>query len=175
MLRFWTLAIWSALALAAPAAATVLVAPTGADNLEFAFAQGKCTDAIRIHNAADLPITLTTYGCSNSVKKFAWASNNATDKFDLYGIFQKGSPETVGRSTLVLVDAYWTSGPAFLQPVWPTGSASDYVVIIPASAIPEPDTWAMLLLGFSMVGFAMRKRSNVSHGTECQNRTPRMR
>jgi hypothetical protein len=28
-------------------------------------------------------------------------------------------------------------------------------------AVPEPATWAMMLLGFGMVGFAMRKRSNV--------------
>lgn len=30
-----------------------------------------------------------------------------------------------------------------------------------AAPVPEPATWAMLLLGFGMVGFAMRKRSNV--------------
>ena len=32
---------------------------------------------------------------------------------------------------------------------------------IAVAAIPEPTTWAMLLLGFGMIGFAMRKRSNV--------------
>ena len=30
-----------------------------------------------------------------------------------------------------------------------------------ASAVPEPATWTMLLLGFGIIGFAMRKRSNV--------------
>ena len=29
------------------------------------------------------------------------------------------------------------------------------------SAVPEPATWAMMLLGFGVVGFAMRKRSHV--------------
>ena len=30
-----------------------------------------------------------------------------------------------------------------------------------SSAVPEPATWAMMLLGFGMIGFAMRKRSNL--------------
>ena len=30
-----------------------------------------------------------------------------------------------------------------------------------SGAVPEPTTWTMLLLGFGMIGFAMRKRSNV--------------
>jgi hypothetical protein len=30
-----------------------------------------------------------------------------------------------------------------------------------SGAVPEPATWVMMLLGFGMTGFAMRKRSNV--------------
>ena len=30
-----------------------------------------------------------------------------------------------------------------------------------SAALPEPTTWAMMLVGFGLVGFAMRKRSNV--------------
>jgi hypothetical protein len=30
-----------------------------------------------------------------------------------------------------------------------------------SGAVPEPATWAMMLLGFGMVGFAMRKRTNI--------------
>lgn len=30
-----------------------------------------------------------------------------------------------------------------------------------AAAVPEPATWALMLLGFGMTGFAMRKRSAV--------------
>jgi len=32
---------------------------------------------------------------------------------------------------------------------------------IPSGAVPEPATWAMMLLGFGVIGFAMRKRSTV--------------
>jgi len=31
-----------------------------------------------------------------------------------------------------------------------------------SGAVPEPSTWALMLIGFGMVGFAMRKRSNVT-------------
>ncbi len=37
----------------------------------------------------------------------------------------------------------------------------DNVTFGTSSAVPEPATWAMMLVGFGMVGFAMRKRSNV--------------
>ena len=32
---------------------------------------------------------------------------------------------------------------------------------VPISAVPEPATWALMLLGFGSIGFVMRKRSNV--------------
>lgn len=35
---------------------------------------------------------------------------------------------------------------------------SNAVVITPPGAIPEPGTWAMMLLGFGAIGFAMRRR-----------------
>ena len=31
-----------------------------------------------------------------------------------------------------------------------------------AAPIPEPDTWAMLILGFGLVGFSMRSRSTTA-------------
>ena len=41
------------------------------------------------------------------------------------------------------------------------GNAGVFLDNISLSAVPEPATWAMMLVGFGMVGFAMRKRSNV--------------
>ena len=41
------------------------------------------------------------------------------------------------------------------------GNAGVFLDNISISAVPEPATWAMMLVGFGMVGFAMRKRSNV--------------
>ena len=41
------------------------------------------------------------------------------------------------------------------------GNAGVFLDNINVSAVPEPATWAMILLGFGLIGFAMRKRSNV--------------
>jgi hypothetical protein len=41
------------------------------------------------------------------------------------------------------------------------GSGTNFTTPVTAP-VPEPATWAMMLLGFGMMGFAMRKRSNVS-------------
>lgn len=38
---------------------------------------------------------------------------------------------------------------------------SNFAVGAQSSAVPEPAAWAMMLLGFGMIGYAMRKRSNV--------------
>jgi hypothetical protein len=35
-----------------------------------------------------------------------------------------------------------------------------------ASAVPEPTTWAMMLVGFGAVGYSMRRRKAVSHRTQ---------
>ena len=41
-----------------------------------------------------------------------------------------------------------------------TSASGSFLSNVPG--VPEPATWAMMLLGFGMIGFAMRKRSNVS-------------
>jgi len=85
------------------------------------------------------------------------------------------------RNTLVASD-YLLPGTTFLSPfyrglelndianttisgntlsfVWTSGRPGDNVRVI-LSAIPEPTTWAMLIAGFGMVGFASRRRRTV--------------
>ena len=38
------------------------------------------------------------------------------------------------------------------------GSYGGNATFIPAAAVPEPGTWAMMLLGFGAIGFSMRRR-----------------
>jgi hypothetical protein len=43
-----------------------------------------------------------------------------------------------------------------------SGGNSSYAGTLAVTpSVPEPATWAMMLIGFGLVGFAMRKRSNV--------------
>jgi PEP-CTERM motif len=41
------------------------------------------------------------------------------------------------------------------------GSSSDAVLYASGGAVPEPATWAMMLLGFAGIGFAIRRRRQV--------------
>ena len=41
------------------------------------------------------------------------------------------------------------------------GSTAQRANFRPTAAVPEPATWAMMLLGFGMLGFGMRRRSKV--------------
>lgn len=41
------------------------------------------------------------------------------------------------------------------------GNAGVFLDNINVSAVPEPAAWTMILLGFGLIGFAIRKRSNV--------------
>jgi hypothetical protein len=38
----------------------------------------------------------------------------------------------------------------------------DFIVKATISAIPEPATWAMMILGFGLVGFAARRSGTVA-------------
>jgi hypothetical protein len=42
------------------------------------------------------------------------------------------------------------------------GASSNIILYQTGSAVPEPGTWAMMLLGFGMAGFAIRRRRKTS-------------
>ncbi|MBI0474221.1 PEP-CTERM sorting domain-containing protein [Sphingomonas sp. MA1305] len=40
-----------------------------------------------------------------------------------------------------------------------------FVKFVPTSAVPEPATWGLMLLGFGMAGYALRRRKVSAHGS----------
>jgi hypothetical protein len=133
-------------------AAQQIQAPSGTDNLEFEFHVGQCTDRINLKVFGNESVFVTTtYGCSQGLKTFRWQTDGAFGGFDLFGVFEEGAPETLGRRTILIKDAYWTSGPAFAEPLWRDGRR--HVVVV-----PEPATWTLLLSGFALSGMALRGR-----------------
>lgn len=73
-------------------------------------------------------------------------SNNGNGYGDWYlgNIDLSGLPSTDG----ILFHAYWNNA----------SDGGESFFLVPTSAVPEPATWAMLIIGFGMVGFAMRRR-----------------
>jgi len=66
-------------------------------------------------------------------------------------------------SGLTFVSGAYASGATLSNPVNPFGAAPAFIGpnFLVSSAVPEPATWALMLLGFGMAGYAMRKRPNV--------------
>ena len=73
-------------------------------------------------------------------------ANNGNGYGDWYlgNIDLTGLPSTDG----ILFHAVWNNA----------SDGGESFFLVPASAVPEPATWAMLIIGFGMVGFAMRRR-----------------
>ncbi|MEO6716269.1 MAG: PEPxxWA-CTERM sorting domain-containing protein, partial [Novosphingobium sp.] len=55
----------------------------------------------------------------------------------------------------------WTGNAANVRVLSSVTGWSQNQIYITSGGVPEPSTWAMMLLGFGMIGFAMRKRSNM--------------
>ena len=87
-----------------------------------------------------------------------------TEPCSLATILIGGSQSSIqiNGTTLTIFDpfaptAFSTLGTNF-GPPFPGSSASTLVVVQNAGAVPEPATWAMMLLGFGGIGVAMRRR-----------------
>jgi hypothetical protein len=81
------------------------------------------------------------------------------------GLFTAGSASTVGDTTYQVTGFGWNRSPNsdIVSPFSPTkgGDTSDYTGLFSfdaTAAVPEPATWAMMLLGFGMIGGAARYR-----------------
>ena len=76
--------------------------------------------------------------------------------FSTFTAFAATSNFVADINTLTFV-TYNDSGPGGVR-VEVGGTADAIVVIPPATPVPEPATWALMLSGFGMVGFAARRR-----------------
>lgn len=55
---------------------------------------------------------------------------------------------------------FLTDSFAVINPFFGNGNLTNSPVAV-AGAVPEPATWAMMLMGFGGIGFALRRRSTV--------------
>ncbi len=67
------------------------------------------------------------------------------------------SGETNGRITYTGTAGELFTGATFRS----TGNSFEFDNIATRAAVPEPATWAMMLLGFTLIGASARRRSNV--------------
>jgi hypothetical protein len=93
---------------------------------------------------------------------------SATD-LDFTSVLVNGTPLTINRLAGGLIESAGTSNVNIFSGQLnnitvtglsrgSTGSYGGNVSFLPTAAVPEPGTWAMMLLGFGAVGFSMRRR-----------------
>lgn len=101
---------------------------------------------------------------------------------DIQGLFKSGSVtltavDATGTSTETITGATTSSFRGFVSTggltsltvtavqgatfLWPTVDNLTLAQAPAVAAVPEPATWAMMIVGFGMMGFAMRRRGNV--------------
>jgi hypothetical protein len=106
-------------------------------------------------------LTLTFAGGGTLTGSYDWILNQFTPT---------SGPLAVGNETLALTQFSWVRNQG--NPVsqfinTPGGDPFDYAGSFGVSSrttpgVPEPSTWAMLLIGFGGIGFSMRRRKSAS-------------
>lgn len=85
------------------------------------------------------------------------------------GMFQNGTSATQGNTTYTLTGFGWDRARADNVSAYSAVSGGDpndytgqfsFTATTLAGAVPEPATWAMFILGFGVMGGAMRRRAN---------------
>ena len=80
---------------------------------------------------------------------------------EIIGLPSAGAPTNSGESGQVRYD-FAASGPALSSIVFSSSQAAFEIDDI-AAAVPEPSTWLMMILGFGLVGGALRRRRGMGN------------
>jgi hypothetical protein len=99
---------------------------------------------------------LNSSGCNLTGNFFCFANNGYT--------LPNSSSVSLDFSVTSNMVGSWTNWTPDFKIDW-TGSKNNYDLVslaIPVNAVPEPATWALMLLGFGGIGVAMRRRRNVA-------------
>lgn len=111
-----------------------------------------------------------------------YRSNDGTDWFDAdtvvpideNGIIFAIGPKPVGFGTSQQFDVYSVGGDAFDVGIFGAAQAgvaphyysyNDPATVSYTTGVPEPSTWAMMLLGFVGLGYAGYRRARAGHAT----------
>jgi len=169
----------------APAGSGCVVAPTATDNSTLNFTSGTFTQTTNASGFAGIGGTINNFG---TITLFPSLYDYSNDAFDLLISFTSPPGTSSGSFTADLLGSLTSDGVGGLQITFlnPTQYLSDGVGgtyelhvnnlafsgSLPAgqlsftqdingyiiAGVPEPATWAMMLLGFAGIGFAMRRQ-----------------
>lgn len=132
---------------------------SGADGLAVV---GTSTPRARLYTGITGPANFGTgsFVTANSVTGLAVGINVRTNRFFVDPSYVSGaqfgtSTATFNNTTIAALGL----NPGSYVYSFGTGANADTITVQIGSAVPEPATWAMMTLGFGLVGSAMRRRS----------------
>jgi hypothetical protein len=184
-LAFATLATVGALAMSAPAAAVTIIDVNGRTNASnngsnavavnlaqgrytFSFTQGAFTAHNRWGNVSGCLAngTSCTRGWETIARYYFGSNTAATQTLGAFGGPASGDPyyrtaaQALAASSIYIANVTIAAGGQTVRFYIPDGVINDNVggVSIAIASVPEPATWAMMILGFGLVGGAMRAR-----------------
>jgi hypothetical protein len=87
---------------------------------------------------------------------------NAATNIDFTSVKLNGTPFTITNGTFdiaTLLDQPVSGGLQTLYIAGISGGNGEYTVDLAFAPVPEPATWAMMIVGFGLVGATVRRRS----------------
>ena len=158
----------------------VVIGTFSSTNGNLAFAGNQYLDLVGQGGTGSISQTFATNAGSRYNISFAYSHNLFTPSVTSASaaLSVAGLLDTISHSTGTTANLDWrnylgtftaTGSSTTLSFVNLTGGANEGVFLdaVSVQAVPEPATWAMMLLGFGGIGFAMRraKRARVAYAT----------